>query len=140
MVSPCRARGRRSLRHVALLLLLLPALAAVAACSDDAGLQPPNVNPPAAPEPLTPRGAVTLPASFTWKAVPGDWIYRVTVTDEAERLLIQQDVRNGTSLPLQAELKAMLTERHATFKWSIAIVMPDGRQLAQSAPVAFFLK
>jgi len=64
----------------------------------------------------------------------------VIVTDEAERFLIQQDVRNGTALPLPAELRAMMTERHATFSWSVAIVTPDGRHLAKSAPVQFSLK
>jgi hypothetical protein len=122
------------------LAFLLAAVVAATACSDDAGLQPQNASPPATPEPLTPRGVVTLPVSFTWKAVPGDWVYRVIVTDEAERFLFQQDARNDTALPLPAELRAMMAERHATFNWSIAIVTPDGRHLARSAPVAFSLK
>jgi hypothetical protein len=89
---------------------------------------------------VTPRGAVSLPAAFTWKPVPGDRIYRVIVTDAAERFLYELDLRNGTSIPLPKELTAMMAEPHATFSWSVAIVTPDGRHLAQSPLVPFFLK
>jgi hypothetical protein len=112
-----------------------------AACGQDASAPLPEGQPPAAPEPVEPRGAVSTPFSFSWKAVPGGaWIYRVTVTDLAERVLFQREVRNTTACPPTAELMAMLAEQHATFAWSIAIVTPDGRSLARSAPVTFLLK
>jgi hypothetical protein len=81
-----------------------------------------------------------MPTAFTWKLVPGDRIYRVIVTDAAERPLYHHDVRNVSSTPVPAELKAMMAERHATFLWSVAIVTPDGRHLARSPAVQFSLK
>ena len=115
-------------------------LAAVAACGDGAAETAQSAQPPSAPEPIAPRGAVSLPVSFTWKQVPGDWIYRLTVTDEAERPMHQQDIRNGSALPMTRELAAMMTEQHATFVWSVAIVTPDGRHLAESPRIPFSLK
>jgi hypothetical protein len=126
--------------RTAWLLVPLLALAAFVACGDETGGPVQEDRPAAAPEPLTPRGAVSLPTAFTWKPVPGDRIYRVIVTDAAERLMYQQDIRNGTRLPLPKELKAMMAEQHATFSWSVAIITPDGRHLAQSPPVQFSLK
>jgi hypothetical protein len=141
MPSPPRPPGRRHhLPTVVLLSLLLAATAVATACSDDAGLQQQNLKPPATPEPLTPRGPVSLPITFTWKTVPGDWVYRVIVTDEAERVLLEQDSRNRSSYPLSGELHAMMVERRGTFHWSIAIVAPDGHLLAQSVRVPFSLK
>jgi hypothetical protein len=125
----------------ALLLVLAPLLlAAVAACGDGAAETAQSAQPPSAPEPIAPRGAVSPPVSFTWKQVPGDWIYRLTVTDEAERPMHQQDIRNGSALAMTPELAAMMSEQHATFVWSVAIVTPDGRHLADSPPVKFSLK
>jgi hypothetical protein len=131
-----RRRSNRSLLLVATALLL----GAVAACGDGPGGPEAAAQPPSAPEPIGPRGAVSLPVSFTWKQVPGDWIYRLTVTDEAERLMYQQDIRNGSSLPMTREIAAMMNEQHATFLWSVAIVTPDGRHLADSPHVPFSLK
>jgi len=124
------------------LLLFLPLLmvAAVAACGDDTAGPAQRAEPPSAPEPIAPRGAVSAPVSFTWKQVPGDWIYRLTVTDEAERPMHQQDIRNGSSLPMTSELSAMMAEQHETFVWSVAIVTPDGRHLADSPRIPFSLK
>jgi hypothetical protein len=115
-------------------------LAAVAACGGGAGETAQPAQPPSAPELIAPRGAVSPPVSFTWKQVPGDWIYRLIVTDEAERPMHQQDIRNGSSLPMTPELAAMMTEQHATFVWSVAIVTLDGRHLADSPRVKFSLK
>ena len=131
-----RPRSRRSLLLIATALLLV----AVAACGEGAGGPDATAQPPSAPEPIGPRGAVSLPVSFTWKQVSGDWIYRLTVTDEAERLMHQQDIRNGSSLPMTRELAAMMNEQHATFLWSVGIVTPDGRHLADSPRVPFSLK
>ena len=124
------------------LLLFLPLLmlAAATACGGGAAEPAQQAQPPSALEPIAPRGAVSLPVSFTWKPVPGDWIYRLIVTDEAERPMHQQDIRNGSSLPMAPELAAMMTEQHATFVWSVVIVTPDGRHLAESPPVRFSLK
>jgi hypothetical protein len=140
MATPAPSRGHRRPRRACLPILLLSAACIVAACGGADNPPPRTEQPPAAPEPLTPRGAVSLPFSFTWKPVSGDWIYRIIVTDAAERFLLQQDLRNGSALPAPAELQAMMAERHATFNWSVAIVTPDGRSLAQSPPVAFSLK
>lgn len=115
-------------------------LAFVAACGGGSGQPAQQAQPPPAPEPIAPRGAVSPPVSFTWKQVPGDWIYRVIVTDEAERPMHQQDIRNRSSLPMAPELAAMMTEQHAAFVWSVAIVAPDGRHLAESNRVRFSLK
>jgi hypothetical protein len=123
-----------------MLLVPLLALAVLVTCGDNAAAPAQDDQPPAVPEPLTPRDGVSLPTAFTWKAVPGDRIYRVIVTDAAERLMYQQEIRNGTTLPLTKELTAMMAEQHATFSWSVAVVTPDGRTLAKSPPVAFFLK
>lgn len=131
---PLEIRSRR----LAFLLLLLCFLT-VAACGT--GAPPPDGQPPGAPEALTPRGAVTAPFSFSWKAVPGgDWVYRVRVTDEAERVLFEHDVRNATTCQPSAELNEMLAERRATFTWSVAIVTPDDRALVRSPAVPFSLK
>ncbi len=111
------------------------------ACDQDTSSPLPDGQPPSAPEPVEPRGAVSMPFSFSWKAVPGGaWLYRVTVTDLAERVLFQREVRNATACRPTAELMAMLAEQHATFTWLVAIVTPDGRSLARSVPVTFFLK
>ena len=115
-------------------------LAAVTACGDGAAEPAQQAQPPSAPEPIAPRGAVSQPVSFTWKQVPGDWIYRLIVTDEAERPMHQQDIRNRSSLAMAPELAAMMTERHATFVWFVAIVTPDGRHLAESPRIPFSLK
>ena len=115
-------------------------MVAVSACGSNWGGPPPEDPPPAAPEPLSPRGAGPTPTAFTWKPVPGDRVYRVIVTDAAERPLYQEDRRNATSVPLPKELTRMMAEPRTTFSWSVAIVTPDGRHLARSAPVEFWLK
>ena len=140
MPRALRAFRRPCLRQAALRLIPLLALAALSACTDGSGGPPPEDRPPAAPEPLTPRGAGPMPAAFTWKQVPGDRIYRVIVTDAAERPLYHFDVRNLSSTPVPGELKAMMAERQATFSWSVAIVTPDGRHLAQSPAIQFSLQ
>jgi hypothetical protein len=133
-----RPRAPRPPRLGPLLFLPLLILAAVTACGDRTSELPQQ--PPSALESIAPRGAVSPPVSFTWKQVPGDWIYRLIVTDEAERPLHQQDIRNKPSLAMAPELAAMMTERHATFVWYVAIVTPDGRHLAESPRIPFSLK
>ena len=140
MVRQFRLSARRASPRGLLLLLPLVMLAASTACGGGAAEPAPPAQPPSAPEPIGPRGAVSPPVSFAWKPVPGDWIYRLIVTDEAERPMHQQDIRNGSSLPMAPELAAMMTEQHATFVWSVAIVTPDGRHLAESPRVPFSLK
>lgn len=127
-------------RPLPLLFLPLLLLAAATACGGGAVEPAQQAQPPSAPEPIAPRGAVSQPVSFTWKQVPGDWIYRLIVTDEAERPMHQQDIRNRSSLPMTSELAAMMTEQHATFVWSVVIVTPDGRHLAESPRIPFSLK
>jgi hypothetical protein len=144
MVRQTLQRRRRGLRRPAfpapLALCLILGLV-VAACAADNASPLPSGPPPSAPEPIAPRGAVPLPFAFSWKAVPGGaWLYRVTVTDAAERVLFQREVRYATSCAPSAELRAMLAEQHDTFTWSVAIVTPDGRVLVRSAPVPFSLK
>jgi hypothetical protein len=138
MARLSRPRAPRPPRIGPLLFLPLLILAVVTACGDRAAER--AQRPPSAPESIAPRGAVSPPVSFTWKQVPGDWIYRLIVTDEAERPMYQQDIRNGSALPMDPELAAMMTEQHATFIWSVAIVTPDGRHLAESPRVKFSLK
>ncbi len=133
-----RPRAPRPPRLGPLLLLPLLILAVATACGDRTS--EPEQQPPSALEAIAPRGAVSPPVLFTWKQVPGDWIYRLIVTDEAERPMHQQDVRNGPSLAMAPELTAMMTERHATFVWFVAIVTPDGRHLAESPRIPFSLK
>jgi hypothetical protein len=135
-----RPRAPRPSRRGLLPFLPLLILAAVTGCGDGAAGPAQQAQPPSAPELIAPRGAVSLPVSFTWKQVPGDWIYRLIVTDEAERPMHQQDIRNGSSLPMNRELAAMMTEQHATFVWSVAIITPDGRHLADSPRIPFSLK
>ena len=119
-------------------LLLVSSLLVLAACGGSAPAT--NERPPAPPEPIGPRGAISAPFSFTWKKVPGGaWIYRVTVTDAAERLLFEQDVREPVCSPGR-ELKSMMAD-HATVNWTVAVMSSDGvRVLARSSPVAFSLK
>jgi hypothetical protein len=123
---------RRKLLLIALLVGLL------SACADTT--PPAAEKPPAAPEPIGPRGAVSIPFTFAWKPVPGgSWIYRVSVTDAAERVLFEQDVREPKCWPGK-ELKSMMAD-HATFSWTVAVMSSDGaRVLARSEPVAFSLK
>jgi hypothetical protein len=136
MHQPARGATWRPL----LLFLTVLILAAATACSDGAAERAQQAQPPSAPELVAPRGAVSPPVSFTWKQVPGDWIYRLIVTDEAERPMHQQDIRNGSTLAMSRELAAMMTEQHATFVWSVAIITPDGRHLADSPRIRFSLK
>jgi hypothetical protein len=121
--------------HVALLLVVL--LVGLAACTDTA---PPADRPPAAPEPVSPRGPVSLPFSFTWKAAPGPAspVYRVRVTDAAERVLFEQDVRQTECQP-SAELAAMMAD-HAAYSWSVAVLSAGSTVVSRSAAVEFSLK
>jgi hypothetical protein len=123
-------------RTAACLVMLLLS-AGFSACNDSD--RPPVGPPPAAPEPVSPRGPTTFPFVFTWKAVAGQPIYRVRVTDSAERLLYEHEVRTTRCAP-SAELKAMMGD-HATFTWTVGVLSADGTQVAaQSAPTAFSLK
>lgn len=124
-------------RTAAWFLLLLSLAALLPACGGDA---PRAAEPPAvAPEPITPRGPTEMPFVFSWKPVPGDPIYRVRVTDAAERVLYEQDVRATQCRPT-TELKNMMTD-HASFTWTVAILSADGtKDVARSAPVQFKLK
>lgn len=96
--------------------------------------------PIAAPEPLGPRGATEIPFVFAWKPSPGETpVYRVRVTDAAERVLYEQDVRKATCPP-STELKKMMAD-HSTFMWTVSVLSADGtREVAKSAPVPFSLK
>ena len=121
------------LRVAGLLCLLV---AGLAGCTEPAT---PAARPVAAPEPIGPRGQIELPFVFAWKAVPGQPIYRLRVTDSAERVLYEQDVRKTECRP-STELKSMMTDR-ATFTWTVGVLSPDGAEVvASSAPVAFSLK
>jgi hypothetical protein len=118
--------------------LVILYLAGAGGCT---GSTPPAAQPTAAPEPLAPRGPVTSPFSFTWKPVPGlsSPVYRVRVTDAAERVLYEQDVRVTECRP-SAELKAMMAD-HATFSWSVGVMSADNSAVvSRSAPVEFSLK
>ena len=138
-MAPQTPPRRRRPRRPVLLLLLVPLLA-IAACDTDTSAPAPAGPPSGAPVPIAPRGATALQFMFTWKAVPGgDWIYRVIVTDAAERVLSQYDVRRATTCPPTTDVKNMLAG-HTTFSWSIAIVTPDGRILARSDPVPFYVR
>ncbi len=124
----------RSARPAAALLVVL---AALWACADST----PRALPPAlAPAPVSPRGPTEVPFVFSWKAVPGQSpIYRVRVTDAAERVLYEQDVR-GTQCRPSSELKNMMAD-HATFRWTVAVLSEDGaKEAARSTPVEFSLK
>jgi hypothetical protein len=94
-----------------------------------------------APEPVSPRGAVTLPFVFSWKPASGQTaaVYRVSVSDTAERVLFEQDVR-GTECGPSGEVKEMMAD-HATFTWTVGVLSADGASVvARSAPLAFSLK
>jgi hypothetical protein len=126
-----QAVGRRAARIVTVLLLV-----GLWACAVSS---PPAQPPVAAPEPIGPRGPTELPFVFSWKAVPGQPIYRVRVTDAAERVLYEQEVRNTQCRPSN-ELKSMMGDR-ATFTWTVGVLSPDGAGVvARSAPIAFSLK
>jgi hypothetical protein len=121
----------------ATLLMLLFALSGITACADSA--PPAAARPPAAPEPVSPSGFTAIPFSFTWKSVPGHPIYRVRVTDAAERVLYERDVRVTQCWP-SSDLTSMMAD-HATFAWTVAVLSPDGAQVvARSAAVEFSLK
>jgi len=126
---------RRLTAPVALAAVLIGALA----CTTDARRS--GQQPPAAPEPVSPRGAVTLPFSFTWMPVAGvaSPVYRVRVTDAAERVLYEQDVRS-TQCPPSSELRAMMAD-HATFTWTVGVLADEGTDVvARSAAVEFSLR
>jgi hypothetical protein len=126
-------------RTAASLLLLIVLSAGVTAC--DSRTPSPGGPPPSAPEPIGPRGPVALPATFTWKPVPGPSspVYRVRVTDAAERVLFEQDVRKTECEP-SAELAAMMGD-HGAFTWTVGVLSPDGAEVvARSAPIVFSLK
>jgi hypothetical protein len=93
------------------------------------------------PEPVTPRGAVAIPFVFSWKpsTTTAASLYRVTVSDGAERVLFEEDVRDTHCRP-SAELTSMMAD-HAAFSWTVGVVSPDGtRVVSRSAPVTFSLK
>jgi hypothetical protein len=126
-------------RTAALLLLLMLLVAGVTACSSS--MPPPAGLPPAAPEPIGPRGPVALPFSFTWEPVSGrsSPVYRVRVTDTAERVLFEQDVRKTECQP-SAELTAMLAD-HGAFFWSVGVLSADSSTVvSRSAAVEFSMK
>ena len=119
---------------VLLLLLLAPGFSACKATD-----RRPVERPPAAPEPIGPRGPTELPFVFSWKAVPGQPVYRLRVTDAAERVLYEQDIRNTQCRPSN-ELTSMMGDR-TTFAWTVGVLSPDGAEVvARSAPLAFTLK
>ena len=119
--------------------LLVPALVlalGVAACHD----APAGSDKPAfAPEALAPIGPTNWPITFTWKSVPGTWIYRVTVIDPAERVLYERETRDGDHLQPRDELHGSLTG-NATFTWHVAIIGDDGKALVRSKDLSFTLK
>jgi hypothetical protein len=120
-------------RGVAATLLLLLSVA-LASCGGQA--PPPARTPPPAPEPIAPRGEITLPFRFLWKpAAGGGWIYRVTVSDDAERVLFETDTKATFCQP-PAELTEMLSA-HAPFTWQVSIVGPNGRPQVSSAQTLF---
>jgi len=111
-------------------------LSATAACT---AAPEPRGAPPPAPQPISPRGATTWPVVFTWQSVAGGgWVYRVTVTDSADRTLTEQDAR-ATRVSAPDELKGILRGR-GPFYWRVGIVNGDGTVSASSAPVPFSLK
>jgi hypothetical protein len=134
---PTRLAFDRPLRLLGVLMLL--AAAGVTACQSP---QPPASTQliPVAPDILSPRGAVPWPIVFAWKPVPGgDWVYRVTVSDQAERVLYEQDTRGRSTVGAPAGMRSLLSD-DASFVWYVAIIGPDGTELARSATVPFSLK
>jgi hypothetical protein len=122
------------------LFSVLLVVAGLVACGTPA---PRNEPAPAvrAPEPVSPRGAVTFPFVFSWKPVAGQAaaIYRVSVSDTAERVLFEQDVR-GTECSPSGELKEMMADR-ATFTWTVGVLSADGASVvSRSAPLSFSVK
>jgi hypothetical protein len=125
-------------RTAAGFLLLAFLFAGICACADSAPRPPAAA---AAPEPIGPRGATEAPFAFSWKPVAGQPppIYRVRVTDAAERVLFEQDLR-GTDCAPSGDLLAMIAD-HATFTWTVGVVSADGTTVAaRSAPVPFSVK
>jgi hypothetical protein len=124
-------------RTAAWVPLVLCLSVVVAACSDAGG---PGQSSVVAPEPLTPRGPTEVPFVFSWRPASAETpIYRVRVTDAAERVLYEQDVRNTECRPT-TELKNMMSD-HATFTWTVSVLSADGtREVAHSAPVDFKLR
>lgn len=139
--SPGRARARRvrALPHLFLATAVtLAALLGTIGCGDHASA-PAAIPPAFAPIPVAPRGPVDWPIVFSWQRVPGaDWIYRVTVTDQAERVLMEHDTRE-TRLAAPEELKTMLGGA-VPASWRVAIVGEAGKTLVSSDPVGFALQ
>ncbi len=132
-------RNARLLARLGLLAALLTVWLPASACRDAA---PPPVmaGPPAAPAALSPHGPTAWPLVFTWTPVPGgDWVYRVTVLDAAERVLHEHDTRGQHSLRASADMRSALSG-DGRFFWRVAIIGPDGRELARSATVGFTLQ
>ena len=121
--------------------LAAPLLALVLALGSCQDAPPPaaRIAPPAPPELIAPKGRTPWPFTFTWKPVAGaDWIYRVQVIDNAERILMDAETRSA-SLPAPPILKGMLGG-HVAFDWVVVVQGPDGKEAARSAPARFRLE
>lgn len=128
-----RRRTTRALTLAAVMITM-----AVAACS---GGSSNNLleKPPYAPAPITPIGSVEWPIAFTWTPVPGDWIYRVTVVDSAERVLYENEIRAGARIVPTDEIRSTLSGP-ASFTWHVALFNRDNKEVIRSKDSTFTIR
>jgi hypothetical protein len=125
------------LRLIQSLLLIVLVTAGSAACGNSSS----NLleKPAYAPAPITPIGQVEWPIAFTWTPVPGNWSYRLTVVDQAERVLYENEIRGLTRIQPAEDLRGSLTVG-ATFTWHVALLGPDGKEALRSKDVTFTMR
>jgi hypothetical protein len=124
--------------HELTVVVMLIAAAALAGCS---GGSSNNLleKPPYAPAPITPIGNVEWPIAFTWTPVPGDWIYRVTVVDSAERVLYENEIRAGSRIVPADEIRSTLTGP-ASFTWHVALFDRNNKEVIRSKDATFTIR
>lgn len=133
-----RRRGRTVALALALSLVLLPLAGGCTASQPGSAPQRAAAGAMSSPLALSPHGAVAWPFAFEWQAAPGAGVYRVSVLDEAERLLLERETRD-TRLAAPPELRSML-RADQPFYWRVGILDVNGNLTRQSALTEFRLK
>ena len=114
--------------------------AALSGCGPRAREKPPSGATRTTIEAIAPKGDVTWPIAFEWKASGGGphALYRVTVYDAVERQLFERDTRE-TRWDASGELPALRSSGRR-FQWRVAVLDETGSVVAQTGLAEFTTK